>query len=399
VEHQGGLPSFFNDEIAVDLMLNHPHNDIPVEDARDWAVMGCVEPTVPGKFINSTGGTCTINLAKALEVALHGGVNPETGVRVFQPRFNEIETREDLWRAFEEQLTFYLDLIPPLMRATCEAYRELTPTPFLSALIGDRIEVASDVTEGKSERDYNCELMEIHGLGTTTDALAAVEIVVFDERQFTLEELKEMMAANFVGYERERLYLQNQIPKYGNDVERVDAVARRIVNLVADHMAQFMTPRGGCYGISTQTTTSNVPDGKAVGATPDGRLAHEPLSDNHSPSPGAEVSGPTAAMRSVAVTDHHRVGMGVLFNMRFTPEQFQSQAGRRAFADLIKGYFAEGGFHVQFNVVSNETLRAAQKNPAQYRDLIVKVAGYSARFTDLDKQLQDQLIKRTRFGA
>jgi formate C-acetyltransferase len=179
----------------------------------------------------------------------------------------------------------------------------------------------------------------------------------------------------------------------------VDAIAKRIVNFVADHMLQYVTPRGGCYGISTQTTTSNVPDGKMVGATPDGRLAHEPLSDNHSPSPAADKSGPTAAMRSVASTDHHRVGMGTLFNMRFTPMQFRTEAGKRKFADLIKGYFAHGGFQVQFNVVTNETLTAAQKDPAKYRDLIVKVAGYSARFTDLDKQLQDQLIKRTRFGV
>lgn len=398
-EHKGGLPSFFNDKVAIDLLLNHRYNNISVEDARDWAVMGCVEPTVPGKFINSTGGTCTINLAKAFEVAFNSGMNPATGVRVFEPKTDKIESYEDLWRAFEEQLAYYLDLIPTLMRATCEAYRELTPTPFLSALIADRIQLARDVMDGKSDRDYNVELMEIHGLGTVTDALAAVAIAVFDEGEFTLDELKEMIAANFSGFERERLYLQNKVPKYGNDVEEVDAIAKRIVNFVADHMLQYVTPRGGCYGISTQTTTSNVPDGKVVGATPDGRLAHEPLSDNHSPSPAADKSGPTAAMRSVASTDHHRVGMGTLFNMRFTPMQFRTEAGKRKFADLIKGYFAHGGFQVQFNVVTNETLTAAQKDPAKYRDLIVKVAGYSARFTDLDKQLQDQLIKRTRFGV
>ena len=164
-------------------------------------------------------------------------------------------------------------------------------------------------------------------------------------------------------------------------------------------MSQFVTPRNGGYGLSTQTTTCNVPDGRVVGATPDGRLAGEPLSDNHSPSPAAERRGPTAAMKSVASTGHDKIGMGSLFNMKFTPMQFNTEEGRKKFADLVEGYFAHGGYQVQFNVVSNELLRAAQRDPVKHRDLIVKVAGYSARFTDLDRQLQDQLIARTMFGV
>jgi formate C-acetyltransferase len=292
-----------------------------------------------------------------------------------------------------------MDLVPTLMKATCEAYRELTPTPFLSALVSDRIDTASDLFEGRGSNDYNVELMEIHGLGTATDALAAVKIAVFDEGRFTLDELRTITHRNFEGYERERLYLKNRVGKYGNDIEDVDAIAKRIIDTVTGHMAQFVTPRNGCYGISTQTTTCNVPDGRVIGATPDGRFAHEPLSDNHSPSPAAERKGPTAAMNSVASTGHDRIGMGSLFNMKFTPLQFNTREGREKFAELIRGYFALGGYQVQFNVVSNELLRAAQKDPAKHRDLIVKVAGYSARFTDLDRQLQDQLIARTMFGV
>ena len=399
VEHRGGLPSFFNDEVAIPLLLNQPHNQIALEDARDWAIMGCVEPTVPGKYIPSTGGTCVLNLAKAFEIAFNDGLNPATGVRVFQPRQEAITSYDDMWNAYREQLEYYLDLIPTLMQATCEAYRELTPTPFLSALISDRIDLARDLFEGKGPNDYNVELMEIHGLGTATDALAAVKIAVFDEGRFTLEDLRNMTLCNFAGYERERLYLKNRAGKYGNDIEPVDAIARQIIEAVSDHMARFVTPRKGGYGISTQTTTCNVPDGKLVGATPDGRFAHDPLSDNHSPSPAADTKGPTAAMKSVAATGHDKIGMGSLYNMKFSPLQFTTEAGRRKFADLIKGYFAHGGYQVQFNVVSNELLRAAQKDPARHRDLIVKVAGYSARFTDLDRQLQDQLIARTMFGA
>ena len=399
VEHRGGLPSFFNDEVALPLLLNQPHNHISIEDARDWAIMGCVEPTVPGKYINSTGGTCIINLAKVFELAFNGGMNPETGVRVFQPKHEKIHSYDDMWNAYQEQLEYYMNLIPTLMKATCEAYRELTPTPFLSALISDRIEMASDVFDGKGSNDYNVELMEIHGLGTATDALAAVKIAVFGEHKYTLDELRNMTHSNFNGYERERLYLQNKIGKYGNDIEDVDAIAKKIIDAISNHIAQFVTPRQGGYGISTQTTTCNVPDGRVVGATPDGRLAHEALSDNHSPSPAADRKGPTAAMKSVAATGHDKIGMGSLFNMKFTPMQFRTEEGRKKFADLIKGFFAQGGYQVQFNVVSNELLRAAQKDPIRYRDLIVKVAGYSARFTDLDKQLQDQLIARTMFGA
>ncbi|MFC2046633.1 pyruvate formate lyase family protein, partial [Chloroflexota bacterium] len=231
-EHRGGLPSFFNDEVAIPLLLNQPHNSISVEDARDWAVMGCVEPTVPGKYINSTGGTCTINLAKVFELAFNGGMNPETGVRVFRPKHVSIHSYEDMWNAYQEQLEYYMNLIPTLMQATCGAYRELTPTPFLSSLISDRIEMASDVFEGKGANDYNVELMEIHGLGTATDALAAVKIAVFDENRFTLDELRTMMHRNFDGYERERLYLKNRVGKYGNDIEDVDAIAKKIIDTV-----------------------------------------------------------------------------------------------------------------------------------------------------------------------
>ncbi|MGD8597900.1 MAG: pyruvate formate lyase family protein, partial [Anaerolineae bacterium] len=333
-EHRGGLPSFFNDDVAVPLMLNQPHNDISLEDARDWAVMGCVEPNVPGKYLPSTGGTCVINLAKAFEIAFNDGLNPETGIRVFQPDQAAIDSYEDLWDAYREQLEYYMDLIPTLMQATCDAYRELTPTPFLSALVSDRIDMARDLFEGRGPNDYNVELMEIHGLGTATDALAAVKIAVFDEGRFTLDELRTMTRCNFESCERERLYLQNRVAKYGNDVEQVDAIARQIIDTVSSYMSQFATPRKGGYGISTQTTTCNVPDGKLVGATPDGRFAQDPLSDNHSPSPAADRSGPTAAMKSVAMTGHDKIGMGSLFNMKFTPMQFTTEAGRRKFADL-----------------------------------------------------------------
>ena len=398
-EHKGGLPSFFNDEVAIPMLMSQKYNEITLEDARNWAVMGCVEPTVPGKYITSTGGTCTLNLAKLFELALFQGKNPVTGEIVFEPKHKEITNFEEMWAAYQEQLEFYLDIIPYLMKVTCEAYRELAPTPFLSALISDRIQQASDVMDGKGPNDYNVELMELHGLGTVVDALAAVKIAVFEQKKYTIEELRKLLSTNYEGRERDRLYLKNKVAKYGNDICDVDAIAKRIVDMVSEHMSQYKTPRGGCYGISTQTTTCNVPDGRNVGATPDGRLAFEPLSDNHSPSPAADRRGPTAAMKSVASTNHYKLGMGPLYNMKFAPMQFETEEGRAKFADLIRGYFAHGGYQVQFNVISNELLKEAQLDPIKHRDLIVKVAGYSARFTDLDRKLQDQLIARTLFQA
>ncbi len=397
-EHKGGLPAFFNDDVAMPLLLNHKFNFISMEDARNWAVLGCVEPTVPGKYINATGGTCTINLAKLFEITLNKGVNPETGISVFKPSVGGLNSYHDLWNSYIEQLCFYLNLIPLLMEATCGAYRELSPTPLLSAFISNRIEIAEDIMEGKRSNDYNVELLELHGLATAADSLLAMKRAVFEDRRFTLDEVRNMLSSNYETYERERLYLQNKISKFGNDREESDIIARNIISAAHEKITEFQTPRGGCYGISTQTTTCNVPDGKIVGATPDGRKAKEPLSDNNSPASGMDRTGPTAAMKSVATIDHEKVGMGTLYNMKFSPSQFKTKEGREKFIGLIRGYFEHGGYHVQFNLISNELLREAQKNPGKHRDLIVKVAGYSARFTDLDKLLQDQLIARTIFG-
>ena len=397
-EHKGGLPAFFNDDVAIPLLLNHNFNSISLEEAIDWAVMGCVEPTVPGKFINSTGGTCTINLAKLFEIALNKGVNPETRISVFKPSVGELKSYKDLWDSYIEQLYFYLDLVPQLMEATCGAYKELSPTPLLSAFISNRIEIAKDIMEGKRENDYNVELIELHGLATTADSLLAMKRAVFEYQKFTSDQIRNMLSSNYETYERERLYLLNRVSKFGNDREEADNIARNIISAIHEKITKLQTPRGGCYGISTQTTTCNVPDGRIVGATPDGRKAGEPLSDNNSPASGADRTGPTAAMKSVASIGHEKVGMGTLYNMKFSPTQFNNVEGREKFINLIKGYFEHGGYHVQFNVISNKLLVEAQKNPEKHRDLIVKVAGYSARFTDLDKLLQDQLIARTIFG-
>jgi len=397
-EHGGGLPSFFNDNLTIPLLQSLPFNSILLEEARNWAIMGCVEPTVPGKYLTSTSGTCVINLAKLVEITLYSGLNPETGKIVYKQTIEKYESWSDLWSAYTEQLEFYMSIVPYLMKSTCDAYREGIPTPFLSALVSNRVEIASDVVDGKGNEDYDVQLIEIHGLANAADSLFAIKKYVFDENRFTIEEIKDILSKNFEGYERERLLFKNKAPKYGNDENDVDSIARNIMSTANRIISQYQSPRGGCYGLSTQTTTSNVPDGRVVGATPDGRRAYEPLADNNSPSTGVDRNGPTFAMKSVASIDHQNAGMGTLYNMRFSPQQFKTENGRKKFAGLIKGYFDLGGYQVQFNVISNDVLKAAQKNPEKYRNLIVKVAGYSARFINLDRQLQDQLISRTIFG-
>jgi len=397
--HGGGLPGFFNDEIAIPLLKHLPHNHIPLEQARNWAIMGCVEPTIPGKCLPSTGGTCVINLAKLLEITLHGGLNPATGEKVYLQKKVRFDYWSDFWSAYIEQLRFYMSIIPCLMKSTCNTYREWTPTPYLSSLISNRIELASDVFEGKGDMDHDIQLIELHGLATATDSLFALKKYVFDEKRFSMEEMKNMLRANFKGYERERLLFKNKAFKYGNAKNSVDKIAYNILEVANRIISQYQSPRGGCYGISTQTTTCNVPDGYVVGATPDGRKAGKPLSDNNSPATGMDKNGPTFAMKSVASIGHKNAAMGTLYNMRFSPQQFETENGKMKFAQLIKGYFEDGGYQVQFNVISNKILREAQKHPEMYRNLIVKVAGYSARFTNLDRQLQDQLISRTVFGG
>ena len=238
-------------------------------------------------------------------------------------------------------------------------------------------------------------LLHAHGAPNVGNSLAAVKKLVFEEKNIEAEELEKALAANFQGYDRMRQRLINQAPKYGNGDSYVDNLVKETVNILVREMRIYTPPRGGCYGPSTQGLTTNVPDGRAVGATPDGRIAGEPVADNNSPSAGTDKNGPTASMKSVSRLDHTQVSQGTIFNMKFHPLTLQGEDKLRKFVSLLRTYFDMSGFQVQFNVISPEMLRAAQQYPEKYSDLIVKVAGYSARFSSLDKDLQDQLIFRT----
>jgi formate C-acetyltransferase len=396
VEHRGGLPGFFGDESAIPLFLNLKQN-ITLEEARDWAVVGCCEPVIPGKYTTITGGVCHVNLLKILEISLNDGLNPQTEVRLCPGRgkISELHSFEEILKAFRDQIAYYLAFIPFSDAITCSTYEELTPTPFLSSVIDGRIQYGKDVSAGWGSHNYNVGMIHVHGSANVGNCLAALKQLVFEEKKINPKELEEALAANFDGYERMRQRLLNQAPKYGNDDSTVDFLVRDILNFVIKEMEKHPYPRGGVYAISTQTLTTNVPDGRVVGATPDGRKAGEPIADNNSPTAGTDRNGPTAAMKSVGRLEHSLIAMGTIFNMKFHPTTFYGEDKKKKFASLLRTYFDMKGFEVQFNVISPEILIDAQKHPEEYRDLIVKVAGYSARFSTLDKELQDQIILRT----
>ncbi len=396
IEHGGGLPGFFNDEIAIPLLLNLKQG-ITLEEARDWAVMGCCEPVIPGKFNTVTGGVCHINLLKVLEIALNDGYNPSTGIRLCagSGKLSDLNSFEELLDAYQQQLAYYCQFIPFFDSITSSAYPILTPTPFLSSVIDGRIKLGKDVSEGGGNENYNVMLMHAHDAPNVGNSLAAIKKLVFEEKKIEAKELENALSANFEGYERMRQQLIHQAPKYGNGDPYADNLVKETVNLLVKEMRKHTPPRGGCYGPSTQGITTNVPDGRVVGATPDGRKAGEPVADNNSPSAGTDKSGPTASMKSVSRLDHTLVSQGTIFNMKFHPLTLQGKSKMRKFISLIRAYFDLSGFQVQFNVISPEMLKTAQQYPEKYGDLIVKVAGYSARFSSLDKDLQDQIILRT----
>jgi len=396
-QHGGGLPGFFSDEVAIPLLTSI---GISLEDARDWAVVGCCEPTIPGKTNPITGGTCHINLLKILELALNNGVNPNNGLQLCSgdgdlTTFNSFE---EVFQAYKKQLNYYLSFIPLFDYVTAKTHAEMTPTPFLSSLIDYRISpLGKDVSRGGGPT-YNHTLINGYGTPNVGNSLAALKKLVFEEKVLSRAELKEACENNFEGQRGEevRQILLNKAPKYGNDDDYVDLLTRDASNLFLKGMRKYVPPYGGVYGPSPQTLSANVIMGSVVGATPDGRKAGEPVADNISPTPGTDVNGPSATLNSVAKLDHVNAINGVILNLKFHPSALDGDEQIRKFAKLIYTYMVDKkGFQVQINIVSADALREARKNPDKYRNLVVKVAGYSAFFVTLDRVLQDQIIART----
>ena len=280
---------------------------------------------------------------------------------------------------------------------TSRAHMELTPCPYLSALLDYRIEIGKDVEEGGGP-NYNATLMIGHCSVNVGNSLYAIKKNVFDEKKITLKELEEALAENFQS-EKGRLIrkILLETPKYGNDIDEVDFMVKDSLNWYLKGFDKYVPIRGGHYCPSPQTLSANAYTGELLGATPDGRAAGEPTADNISPAAGDDIDGATAVLKSVAKLDHVLATHGTILNMKLHPSTVSGGERLKKFADMIRAFFNLQGFQVQFNIVSAETLREAQKHPEHYRNLIVKVAGYSARFTTLDEHLQNQIIARTEY--
>ena len=389
-----GFPSLFNADMVVEEQLRVGKS---LEDARAGGCSGCVETSAFGK--ESCVLTGYFNLPKVLELTLHDGLDPRTGERLlaasgFEAR--DAERFEGLLEALERRLQEVLqaklagnDIIERL-------YAESMPAPFLSVLVDDCVANGKDYNAGGAR--YHNRYVQMVGIGTITDSLSAIRSVAFEQERLPLSDLIEILDRDFEGQELVRQWLVNRTPRWGNDDDRADDLMAYVFDSVFRIVDGRPSVNGGACRVQMLPTTCHVYFGSVTGATPDGRKAGRPLSEGISPVQGSDRLGPTAVLRSAAKMDHRRTG-GTLLNMKLTPALMAGDEGIEDVAALVRSYFRLGGHHVQFNVVEADTLRAARDEPEQWRDLIVRVAGYSDYFCDLSAELQEEIIERTEHAA
>ncbi len=384
-----GQPSVFNSDVVVQELVRQGKS---LEDARNGGTSGCVETGAFGKEnYNLTG---YFNMPKVLEITLNDGVDPRSGkcigLQTGDPR--RFTTFDELFAAYRKQLTHFIEIKVRGNNVIERLYARYMPAPFLSLLIDDCISKGLDYHDGGAR--YNTSYIQGVGLGTMTDTLSAIKHHVYEEQNLAMGELLDSLTADFQDQERVRLMLLNRTPRYGNDDDRADEIMVRIFDAYFEAVDGRPNTKGGAYRINLLPTTVHVYFGSVIGATADGRRAGKPLSEGISPVQGADRHGPTAVIKSAAKMDHIRTG-GTLLNQKFTPQLLQDDDGINKLSQLVRTYFKLDGHHIQFNVVDASTLRAAQEHPEQYRDLIVRVAGYSDYFCDLGEALQEEIIART----
>lgn len=384
-----GQPAFYNTEAIIQELMNAGKT---LEDARKGGCSGCVETGAFGNEAYILQGY--FNLPKIFELTLFDGVDQMTGKQLgpHTGRAEDFQTFDQLWEAYTRQIEHFLSVKIRGSNIIEALYAKYMPVPFLSILTNDCIARGKDYNAGGAR--YNTSVIQGVGTGTITDCLAAVKYNVYDNQNFTMAELLSAMKDNFQGHDRILNLVRNKTPKYGNDNDYADGLMRKVFNYFVDSVSGRPNMRGGTYQVDMLPTTCHIYFGDVMIASPNGRLAHKPVSEGISPEKGADVSGPTAVIKSCAKMDHLKTG-GTLLNQKFTPAVVAGEEGLDRMADLVRTYFDMDGHHIQFNVVGRETLLAAQKNPEEYRDLIVRVAGYSDYFRNLDKPLQDEIIERT----
>jgi formate C-acetyltransferase len=384
-----GQPSIFNTDAIVQELVRQGK---AVEDARCGGASGCVEAGAFGKEAYILTGY--LNIPKVLEITLHNGNDPRTGKRIGVETGDPtaFRTFDEFFAAFQTQLRHVVDVKIRGNNIIDRLYAKYLPVPFLSLLIDDCIQKGKDYHGGGAR--YNTSYVQGVGLGSVTDSMASIKYNVFDKEHVTMQELLDVLSSNFENDGHLRQRLLNETPKYGNDDDYADEIMRQIFNAYYRSVDGRPNCRGGHHRINLLPTTVHVYFGSVTGALPDGRKAGEPLSEGISPVQGADRQGPTAVLKSAAKMDHIKTG-GTLLNQKFSPQLLSDEEGIAQLANLIRTYFRMDGHHIQFNVVTAETLREAQKHPEKHRNLIVRVAGYSDYFVGLGTDLQNEIIART----
>lgn len=432
-----GLPAYYNDEVIIPALLSR---GLTMEDARDYCIIGCVEPQKAGKT-DGWHDAAFFNMCRPLELVFTNGMDKGEQVGLQTGDIAQMQTFDEFFDAYKKQMEYAISLLVNADNAIDQAHADRCPLPFLSSMVDDCIAKGKSVQEGGAV--YNFTGPQGFGIANVADALYAIRTLVFEKKALTLPAIGQAMAHNFgmpyAGNAAEKLTVEviknaaaagapvdraqiaeifrmvqenplpeqekqtyqdiyrmiSELPKFGNDLDDVDTLAREAAYTYTRPMETFHNPRGGQYQAGLYPVSANVPLGAQTGATPDGRLCGTPIADGVSPAAGRDVHGPTAACNSVARLDHGIASNGTLFNMKFHPSALKGQSGLESFAALIRAFFDQKGMHMQFNVVSRETLRDAQLHPENYKGLVVRVAGYSALFTTLSRSLQDDIINRT----
>ena len=382
-----GQPSIFNCDTIIAQLLRQGKS---VQDARCGGASGCVEVGAFGK--ESYILTGYFNLVKMIELALNNGVDPRTGAQLGPATGDKFTSYDQVFTAFKQQLEHFIAIKIKGNNIIERMFAAYMPSPFLSVIIDDCIKKGQDYNDGGAR--YNTTYIQGVGLGSATDCLAAIKYQVFDQENLSLNQMLAALRNNFAGYEDIRQLLLNKTPKYGNDDVYADLILTSIFDAFYAAVEGRQNTKGGVYRINLLPTTCHVYFGSVIGATPDGRRAWQPLSEGISPVQGADRHGPTAVIKSAAKIDHIRTG-GTLLNQKFSPQTLAGEEGIERLAQLVRSYFTLGGHHLQFNVVDGATLRAAQEEPDKHKDLIVRVAGYSDYFCDLNRDLQNEIIART----
>ncbi|WMJ88675.1 glycyl radical protein [Anaerocolumna sp. MB42-C2] len=435
-----GLPAYYNDEVIIPALVNR---GLTLADAREYNIIGCVEPQKAGKT-DGWHDAAFFNMCRPLELVFNNGMDQGVQISIETGEVENMNSFEEFFTAYQKQMNYMIGLLVNADNAIDVAHAERCPLPFLSSMIEDCIGRGKSVQEGGAI--YNFTGPQGFGIANMTDSLYTIKKLVFEDKKLTLTEFKKALVMNYgkgldksvaekvtmeivqklvadgnkvtekeiadiftialnggVSTEDKQKYdnlldLIAEVPKYGNDVSEVDEFAREVAYTYTKPLETYRNPRGGQYQAGLYPVSANVPLGAQTGATPDGRLAYTPVADGVSPSSGKDIHGPTAAANSVAKLDHFIASNGTLFNQKFHPSALSGVKGLENFISLIRAYFDQKGSHMQFNVVSRDTLVDAQKHPENYKSLVVRVAGYSALFTSLSRSLQNDIISRTEQG-